>query len=234
MAIERELKLTLPGDLPARDADAIIAHLDALPGAEARGERHLINRYFDTPSLALSQARAALRLRHVSREGHPGQWLQTLKTAGDAGGGLHVRHEWEQAVAGEALELGKLANACDVPGVADMLRTQGAQLSPLFETNFHRRLWRYIAGDGTAVEIAFDRGVVAVEKDAQRHTEPLIELELELLEAPDGDQGGQGERVLHALGNELRQVFPALEANDISKAQRGYRLRERVSDQRGA
>ena len=53
MAIERELKLALPGDLPAARADALIAHLDHLPGAEARGERHLVNRYFDTPSLAL-------------------------------------------------------------------------------------------------------------------------------------------------------------------------------------
>ncbi len=70
MAIERELKLALPGDLPAARADALIAHLDHLPGAEARGERHLVNRYFDTPSLALAHAKAALRLRYVARDGH--------------------------------------------------------------------------------------------------------------------------------------------------------------------
>lgn len=228
MAIERELKLALPGDLPAERANALIAHLDQLPGAENRGERHLVNRYFDTPTLALSRAKAALRLRYVARDGHPGQWLQTLKSVGEARDGLHVRHEWEQKVAGEALELASLIAECDVPATADILRHEGGSVVAQFETNFVRRLWRYVAGDGTAVEIAFDRGDVAVDANGQRHTEPLLEVELELLEAPDGDRDGQGERVLHALANDLRHMLPELHADDVSKAQRGYRLRQRV------
>ncbi|ALS59288.1 CYTH domain-containing protein [Pandoraea norimbergensis] len=228
MAIERELKLALPGDLPAARADALIAHLDHLPGAEARGERHLVNRYFDTPSLALSRAKAALRLRFVARDGHPGQWLQTLKSVGEARDGLHVRHEWEQPVKGEALELDALIAACDVPATAAMLRAEGASVVAQFETNFVRRLWRYVAGDGTAVEIAFDRGEVAVEANGQRHTAPLLEVELELLEAPDDDRNAQGERILFALSQDLRQVLPELHSDDVSKAQRGYRLRQKV------
>lgn len=228
MAIERELKLALPGELSAERADALISHLDRLPGAEARGERHLVNRYFDTPTLALAQAKAALRLRFVARDGHPGQWLQTLKSVGEARDGLHVRHEWEQAVQGEALELAPLIAACDVPGTADLLRTEGANVVAQFETNFVRRLWRYIAGDGTVVEIAFDRGEVAVQADGTRHTEPLVEVELELLDAPDDDREGQGERILHALAQELRDVLPELQSDNVSKAQRGYRLRQKV------
>ncbi|VVE21838.1 CYTH domain-containing protein [Pandoraea terrigena] len=228
MAIERELKLSLPGDLSGVRADALISHLNRLPGAQARGERHLVNRYFDTPTLALAQAKAALRLRFVAREGDPGQWLQTLKSVGDARDGLHVRHEWELAVQGEALELPPLIAACDVPGTADLLRTEGANVVAQFETNFVRRLWRYIAGDGTAVEIAFDRGEVAVEADGKRHTEPFVEVELELLDAPDDDREGQGERILHALAQELRDVLPELQSDNVSKAQRGYRLRQQV------
>ncbi|MGC7406288.1 CYTH domain-containing protein [Pandoraea pneumonica] len=228
MAIERELKLALPGDLPVARADALIAHLDRLPGVEARGERHLVNRYFDTPTLALSRAKAALRLRYVARDGHPGQWLQTLKSVGEARDGLHVRHEWEQPVKGEALELDALIAACDVPATAAMLRGEGASVVAQFETNFVRRLWRYIAGDGTTVEIAFDRGEVAVVADGQRHTEPLLEVELELLDVPDDDSEGQGERILFALSQDLRQVIPELHSDDVSKAQRGYRLRQKV------
>ena len=228
MAIERELKLALPGDLPTARADALIAHLDRLPGAEARGERHLVNRYFDTPDLALAGAKAALRLRYVARDGHPGQWLQTLKSVGEARNGLHVRHEWEQAVQGEALELAQLIAACDVPATAALLRDEGSRVVAQFETNFVRRLWRYIAGDGTAVEIAFDRGEVAVQADGRRHTEPLIEVELELLDAPDDDREGQGERILQALAQDLRAVLPELHGDNVSKAQRGYRLRQKV------
>lgn len=228
MAIERELKLALPGDLPTQRTDALIAHFDRLPGAQARGERHLVNRYFDTPTLALSRAKAALRLRYVARDGHPGQWLQTLKSVGEARDGLHVRHEWEQAVKGEALELPQLIAACDVPATADILRAEGANVVAQFETNFVRRLWRYVAGDGTVVEIAFDRGDVAVETDGRRHTEPLLEVELELLDAPDDDRNGQGERILQALARDLRRVLPELHGDDVSKAQRGYRLRQKV------
>ncbi|MCI3204818.1 MULTISPECIES: CYTH domain-containing protein [Pandoraea] len=228
MAIERELKLALPGDLPAPRANALIAHLDRLPGAEARGERHLVNRYFDTPDLALARAKAALRLRYVARDGHPGQWLQTLKSVGEARNGLHVRHEWEQAVHGEALELAPLIAACDMPATAALLRDEGTRVVAQFETNFVRRLWRYIAGDGTTVEIAFDRGEVAVEAAGVRHTEPLMEVELELLDAPDDDRSAQGERILNALAQDLRAVLPELHADDVSKAQRGYRLRQKV------
>jgi inorganic triphosphatase YgiF len=147
---------------------------------------------------------------------------------GEARDGLHVRHEWEQAVKGEALELPRLIAACDVPATADILRAEGANVVAQFETNFVRRLWRYVAGDGTVVEIALDRGDVAVETGGRRHTEPLLEVELELLDAPDDDRNGQGERILQALARDLRRVLPELHGDDVSKAQRGYRLRQKV------
>ena len=206
MAIEKEIKLALP----AEQADAACRFFVARTG-EAGREIALSNVYFDTPDLALARSKSAVRLRRA-----PQGWLQTFKTVGTADGGLHRRHEWEMPVAADALEIDALAAACDVPEAAAALRTAAPALHALFRTDFSRTLWR-IAVDGSIVEAAVDVGEIAAQvgDDAQR--EPISEVELELI---DG-----AEAALQTLAAELQRALPGLAPDNLSKAQRGYRLR---------
>jgi inorganic triphosphatase YgiF len=73
------------------------------------------------------------------------------------------------------------------------------------------------------VEAAIDQGEVVAEVNggspaAQVRRMPICEIELELKR---GD-----EAVLHALAAELGRLVPGLAPDNVSKAQRGYRLRE--------
>ncbi|TAL56283.1 CYTH domain-containing protein [Pandoraea sp.] len=229
MAIEREIKLAMPAD-DAGLPPALVDYFNACADARAGAQQHLINRYFDTPDLRLSQNAAALRLRYVSR-GAAGQWLQTLKSSGTSAGGLHVRHEWELPLTRGELDIAALLGVCDALEIAATLRSIAAELRPLFETNFSRRIWT-LSHAGTPIEIALDQGEIAVEHDGVRHRDPLCELELELV-----SQDAAGEAALQAVAANLCRRFPGLHPDDISKAERGYRLRQRVlnstTDHRG-
>ncbi|MEX3583252.1 MAG: CYTH domain-containing protein [Burkholderia sp.] len=190
MAIETEIKLARP----ARSA------LDAYAGAAGR-EIHLANVHYDTSDLALARAKSAVRLA-------PQSWLpqKTFKTVDSAEQGLHMRHEWELPLAGDALEIDALLTACDVPASAAVA---------LFRTDFARTLWR-IVRDGSTVEAGLDLGENIAEMDGETRRTPIREIELELI---DGD-----EAVLHTLVNELKAALQGLAPDDQSKAQRGYRL----------
>jgi len=205
MSIEREIKLALPPD-QADAADRFFAGLAGEPGRDVP----LDNIYFDTASLALTQAKIALRLRKT-----PDGWLQTLKAAGTAEAGMHSRHEWETAVAGEALEFDALAAACDDPLALAALRAATTELGERFRTRFTRRLWR-LEFDGARIEAAIDRGEVTAKMDGQTRRDTISEIELELLQ---GD-----ERALHALAGKLSAAVPGLAPENVNKAQRGYRL----------
>ncbi|MCG5078548.1 CYTH domain-containing protein [Paraburkholderia tagetis] len=210
MAIEREIKLALPRD----QVDAALRLFETRAGAPGRAVR-LENIYFDTPSLALARAKSALRLR-LTPEG----WVQTFKTVGVAQSGLHERHEWEMPVAGEALEIERLLKACaadDRAGESTALTQAAATLIPLFRTDFTRTLWT-LEVDGTQVEAAVDQGEVTADVNGTLRRTPICEIELEL---KDGD-----EAALHTLAAELSKALPGLAPDDISKAQRGYKLRE--------
>jgi inorganic triphosphatase YgiF len=172
----------------------------------------LDNLYFDTPALTLARAKSALRLRRT-----PDGWLQTFKTAGQAQSGLHSRHEWEIPVAGAALEIDALLQVCDVPDAAAALRSAAPQLIELFRTNFTRTLW-HVVQDGTDIEAAIDQGEVIADVNGETRRSPICEVELELKR---GD-----EAALHAFATELTASVQGLAPDDISKAQRGYRLRE--------
>lgn len=220
MAQEIELKLAVPD--PAAAA-ALIAWLDA--NAQAVGESHLLNVYFDTPAHELAQARAALRLR---RDG--ARWLQTLKTAGRSEAGLATRNEWETEVAGEALEPERLP--AEARALLDRL---AGRLQPVFRTDFVRRTWRLrcpLTGGGEGqleteieaeIEAALDAGeIAAVTQDGTTRTsarETIHELELEWL---SGDPS-YAAATLRALGERLGTVA-ALTPSDRSKAARGYAL----------
>ena len=90
MAEEVELKLSLP-----QAAHRAFLRHPLLKQAERLPTRKLVNVYYDTPDLALQRKGIALRTRRQGRA-----WLQTVKCAGTASGGLAVRPEWEQPYSG--------------------------------------------------------------------------------------------------------------------------------------
>ncbi|MBV8628920.1 MAG: CYTH domain-containing protein [Paraburkholderia sp.] len=207
MGMEREIKLALP----ANQVAAATRLFTARTGHVGRAIT-LDNIYFDTPALTLARSKSALRLRRT-----PDAWLQTFKTAGAAQAGLHSRHEWEMPVAGEALEIDALLRECDVPDVASALRQAAPGLIELFRTNFTRTLW-LVQQDGAEIEAAIDQGEIIASVNGERRRAPISEVELEL---KHGD-----EAALHTLASELSTHIPGLAPDNLSKAQRGYRLRE--------
>src|SRR5258706_1422594 len=208
MGIEREIKLALP----AGQVDAATQFFTARTGEAGRASA-LENIYFDTPALTLARSKSALRLRRT-----PDGWLQTFKTVGAATGGLHSRHEWEMPVAGEALEIDALLRPCDESDAAAALRQAAPELIELFRTNFTRTLW-HVSRDGADLEAVIDQGDVIANVSGETRRAPISEIELEL-------KRGE-EAALHTLAAELTAQLPGLAPDDVSKAQRGYSLRER-------
>ncbi|SAK99938.1 CYTH domain-containing protein [Caballeronia ptereochthonis] len=206
MGIERELKLALA---PSQHDD-VTRFFDERTGAGKPIE--LANVYFDTPDCALAKAKSALRLRRT-----PAQWLQTYKTLGKSIAGLSNRHEWELPVAGEALEIGALLAACDNEAAREALERAAPDLIALFKTDVRRTVWD-IEREGSQIEVALDLGEITAEVDGKTRRAEISELELEL-------KSGE-ESALSMLAAELRGAFPELVPEDLSKAQRGYLLRE--------
>ena len=191
--------------LQAQDRPRLLKHpLLAAPAAPQR----LLNRYFDTPDLALKARRMAVRERLAG-----GQWLLTVKTAGNSSGGLSRRQEWEGPTTPGALQFDTLVD--DAP-LADVLMALRPVLQPLFATDFERQRW-VIAWAGARIEAALDQGHIHV--PGTPLSEPLLELELELLEGP--------ESALTSLADALRAMPDGaltLTPSDTSKAQRGMAL----------
>lgn len=199
MAEEVEIKLSLPES--ARRA--FLRH-PLLRQAERLPTRRLLNVYFDTPDLTLHRHGIALRTRRQGR-----RWLQTVKCAGTAAGGLAIRPEWEQPY------LGRFDFAAiDAPGVRALLGRHGlrAHLEPVFETTFSRRCWRLRPARGVSVLLMLDRGTIT----AGEAQEAVCEIELEL------ERGSVDALFDLALG--LAAALP-LRPDILSKAERGYRLR---------
>lgn len=203
--METELKLSLsPPDL-----SRLLNH-PLLVGA-GRTQR-LLNTYFDTPELALQQRRMAVRER-LSGD----QWLLTVKTAGQSQNGLSRRQEWEGPTTPGALQFDTLV---DDAALATELMAMQPRLKALFCTDFERQRW-VITHDGAQIEVALDQGLIHV--PGTDLSEPLLELELELLNGP--------EAALLALADVLRQTPQGdltLTPCDSSKAQRGMALWQRT------
>ena len=103
-----------------------------------------------------------------------------------------------------------------MPEAATALRDAAPALHALFRTDFSRTLWRVAIG-GATVEAAVDVGEIVVQTQSDTRREPISEIELELIDGP--------EAALATLAAELQQALPGLAPENISKAQRGYRLR---------
>jgi inorganic triphosphatase YgiF len=199
--METELKLSLQ----APDLPSLLAH-PLLAGAGIT--QRLLNTYFDTPELALQQARMAVRERLAGT-----QWLLTVKTAGHSTAGLSRRQEWEGPTTPGALQFDALV---DDTALSQKLMTLRPRLQAMFCTDFERQRW-VIAHAGAQIEVALDQGHIHV--PGTDLTEPLLELELELLSGP--------EEALMTLADALRQTpqgVVTLPPSDASKAQRGQAL----------
>lgn len=200
MAVEVELKLQLP-----RAAKAAFLRLPLLKAAATPPcTQKLINIYFDTPDLALTRQRMAIRLRKKD-----GQWLQTVKHGGTSGAGLHQRPEIEQPVPAATLDLGRIAD----PALSRFLLRPdiGPTLQPVFTTNFERTTWELQGENGSLVELALDDGEI----DSNGRITPLLEVELELKKGEISD--------LFHLAFQLAAAVPLI-PDARSKAQRGYAL----------
>jgi len=195
MAQELEIKLTLNEDA----MDAALAWLNGQPQAVPGPVKMLENTYYDTPEAGLNKQKAALRIRQKGNV-----YIQTVKTQGRFIKGMHQREEWEWPLAGAGLDL-ELLRGTPLRNSVDL-----AALTPVFETNFTRRIVMIDDGDAV-IECALDSGVVV----AGRQERQLNEVEFELKSG-----NPQGLLVWAARLAEECAVF----VNLISKAEQGYYL----------
>ena len=203
--METELKLALS----APELPRLLTHPLLAAGASSQ---RLLNTYFDTPDLALQQRHMAVRERLAGD-----QWLLTVKTAGQSTHGLSRRQEWEGPTTPGLMPFDALVD--DVALAADLMALR-PRLQALFCTDFERRRW-VISHASAQIEVALDQGRIHV--PGTTLSEPLLELELELLSGP--------EAALTALADVLRQTPQGpvtLAPSDVSKAQRGMALWRRA------
>lgn len=198
MAHEVELKLALP-----ESAQSALGRLALLKSASDKQTFKLLNLYYDTPDLALREKGVALRLR---REGS--RWLQTVKCAGEASGGLSSRPEWETPYGGH-FDFSPI----DDEALRAWLNKRRIRdrLAPVFETNFQRTIWLLEPMPGERVAIMHDKGWIV----AAGRREAISEIEIELL-------SGQV-ATLFSLANALAERLPLVPVRQ-SKAERGYAL----------
>ncbi|MDD2545595.1 MAG: inorganic triphosphatase, partial [Burkholderiaceae bacterium] len=208
---EIELKLGLPMADPAQLVPALL-RVPALARC-ASEHRQVHNIYYDTPDRRLQAQRMALRIRRVGPDEAP-QWLQTLKTADSGHSALSQRGEWEVSVPGPVLLQAVLREAPPWRHFDPEGRVFQA-LTPCFSTVFERTVWTVQGRDGSAIEVALDRGQIT----AGPHSAPLHELELELLAGPPA--------ALFALARQIARRLAVLPLA-ASKAQRGQALRDGV------
>ncbi len=208
MSQETEIKLALH---PA-DAEALLAH-PLLQGLPRAGQR-LHNTYFDTPQLALREARMALRERRVGER----RWL-TVKTVGSTVGGLSRRGEWEVPKPRGRPDFARIV---DDPAVAEALQAWAPSLRAVFHTDFVRRAL-LIEHAGARIELAYDDGQIRVGTGRRARRERLLEVELELLDGPvDALLDLAHTLVLGPEGQTADALH--LHPEPRSKAERGYAL----------
>jgi inorganic triphosphatase YgiF len=198
-----EIELKLVG----READLVrLGRLPLVREARiGRAQTRLLHSvYYDTIDHDLAARGMALRLRRVGS-----QWVQTFKCGGAVEAGLHQRHEFEAPATAQLLNVQALLATPAADLFADA-RFRDA-LHPVFTTEFRRTRWNVAVGPGSIAELALDLGRIT----ADERSEPVHEIEIELLE---GDAA-------HLLGfaHALLDALP-LRLENASKAERGYSL----------
>lgn len=195
MAQELEIKLSVARS----DLDRAVAWLLGQPNTRAQETLQLGNTYYDTPGGDLNRQKIALRIRRMGDE-----YIQTLKTRGEFVDGAHRRQEWEWPLIGTKLKMGLIA---DTP-VGQSVNL--AELEPVFETNFQRRVIMIEQGD-SLIEVAIDSGEIV----AGGRSLPLNEVEFEL-------KAGNASALL-MWARRLADEVPVF-LNLVSKAEQGYYL----------
>ncbi|MCL1077411.1 CYTH domain-containing protein [Parashewanella spongiae] len=203
MGSEIELKLLITTEQTTN----IELFFQTLEQCQTIKPKWLANQYFDTPDLQLRRWDMGLRIRRAENFSE-----QTIKTAGTVVGGLHTRPEYNVEIETEIPVL-QLFSENIWPSDCVMSHTQ-SQLVCIFETNFNRQTW-IIDFQGSQIEAALDIGDITSELSGVSRTEPICELELELL---SGDSG-----VLVALATQIARTIP-VRLGKSSKAKRGYQL----------
>jgi len=173
-------------------------------GAYRLGERHTIDQrdtFFDTPDLALSRTRHAVRLRTGGATP-----VVTLKGPGQAEQGIHSREEWEEPA--DDPQPGGWPAA-----IRERLHTLIGALAiePLLTVHNQRRTWPLLREDQVIGEVALDKGAIT----AGAAHEPMHELEIEL-------KGGSRDD-LTAVSALVQRQLPA-QPEDRSKFARGLAL----------
>lgn len=163
----------------------------------------LTNIYFDTPQRQLRQWDMGLRIR-----GCDGHYEMTMKTAGQAIGGLHQRPEYNVGIDSPELDIAAFPDEIWPEGT-DIAALQ-SELSVLFSTNFTREKW-LVTFEDSEIEVVLDQGEISAgAKDL-----PIQEFELELKKGFIAD-------VLN-LAKKFADI-DGLYLSSLSKAARGYSL----------
>jgi triphosphatase len=166
---------------------------------------HLATVYYDTPDFALAREGVALRVRRNGERS-----VQTVKAEGVAAAGLHAREELEWPLAANGGP--DLAVLDETPYRKIFARKRVRErLQPVFTTEFDRAARMVAFADGTAAELAIDRGEIR----AGERAAPISEAEIEL-------KTGDAHR-LFALAREIARDVP-IRLGHASKAERGYAL----------
>ncbi|ESP94063.1 hypothetical protein N483_02230 [Pseudoalteromonas luteoviolacea NCIMB 1944] len=166
--------------------------------------KNLENAYYDTPSRELRALDIGLRTRCVNDECE-----QTIKLSGEVLGGLHQRPEYNLPLNGRKPDIFAFDTAIWPMGMR--LEPISENLFPIFTTNFIRRTWLIETDAGSLIEVVLDKGEVS----ASGKSEPISELEIELVEGERTDLFLLAEQLVSQVG--MRLGF-------YSKAARGYRL----------
>ncbi|GAB4528570.1 MAG: CYTH and CHAD domain-containing protein [Roseibium sp.] len=202
----REIELKLELDPAVRDAVKGSGTVDGF-SATRPVTRTLQSIYFDTPDQALRKAKISLRVRKAGRS-----WVQTVKLGTGVMGGLSTAVEAEHPVSGRALDFSVIADPAVREKLAEVIGD--APLNECFETVMKRTTRRITRErDGADIELALDTGNILAGAGSQ----PLVELEMELLSGPS-----------LALYDAARAVLGAtpFRFSPCSKAERGYRFAE--------
>ena len=205
MNTEIELKLFFQ----LEQQEALVQLLNDLDNCQFKWHRKLTNAYFDTADLQLRRWDMGLRVR-----GCDGALEQTIKTAGTVVGGIHSRPEFNVDI-DHNFPIITLFPEKIWPEVANVSSIQSG-LTFLFHTNFLRRTWHAYVGK-SLIEVALDIGQIEVEIGGELRTEPICELEFELIT-------GEASSLIH-IGLQVAEHVP-VRLGKASKAQRGYHLAE--------
>lgn len=168
----------------------------------------LVTRYFDTADAALHAQGATLRIRETGTTPETG--VKREQTFKNGSGGLR-RGEWNAKVDGETPD--PRAFPATARRLIEPLLGE-AKLRPLATTRIERTTRRLKFGAST-IEAAFDAGAV----EAGRRSQPISELELELISGAAAD--------LFALAGQL-PLGPELGWSTESKGERGHVLALRL------